>query len=163
VVADAQTKGRGRSGKKWESPKGGLWFSILLRPEIPPNRVPLLQFLAANATRQALENETDVHVQLKWPNDLVTNRGKLGGILIESKTMGERVSFVVTGIGLNVGQREAQLPAGAISLLLETGVQYGRRTLLKAIVNQTLSRYEDIDDPSSIMNEWWCNCHPPAP
>jgi BirA family transcriptional regulator, biotin operon repressor / biotin---[acetyl-CoA-carboxylase] ligase len=158
VVADIQTKGKGRSGKRWESPKGGLWFSILLKPDISSARVPMLQFLAANATRQALEDETDVHVQLKWPNDLVVETGKLGGILIESKTLRERVSFAVVGIGLNVNQRKTQLPMGATSLLLSTGIRFNQRRLLRRIVDQIISSYDDIDEPSSIIEEWWHNC-----
>ena len=158
VVADVQTKGKGRSGKRWESPKGGLWCSILLRPDISSARVPLLQFLAANGTRQAIEDETDVHVRLKWPNDLALETGKLGGILVESKTIRERLLFAVVGIGLNVSQRKAQLPFGATSLLLSTGVHFDRRRLLKAIVDQMMSRYNDIDEPSSIIEEWWHNC-----
>jgi BirA family biotin operon repressor/biotin-[acetyl-CoA-carboxylase] ligase len=158
VVADVQTRGKGRSGKRWESPKGGLWFSVLLRPDIPSFRVPLLQFLAANATRQALQDETDVHVQLKWPNDLVLESGKLGGILVESKTLAERVSFAVIGIGLNVNQRRTQLPAGAVSLLLATGVRFDARRLMRAIIDQFRTREEDIEEPSTVLEEWWRNC-----
>jgi len=86
VVADVQTKGRGRGRNKWESPKGGLWFSIVLKPKVSSPRLPLLQFLAAIATRQALENETGLSVRLKWPNDIVLRNAKLGGILVEFKT-----------------------------------------------------------------------------
>jgi BirA family transcriptional regulator, biotin operon repressor / biotin---[acetyl-CoA-carboxylase] ligase len=120
--------------------------------------VPLLQFLAANATRQAIVEETDVHVQLKWPNDLALETGKLGGILIESKTLRERLSFAVIGIGLNVSQQETQLPIGATSLLLSTGVRFDRGKMMKAIVDRIRSRYDDIDEPSAIVEEWWHNC-----
>jgi BirA family transcriptional regulator, biotin operon repressor / biotin---[acetyl-CoA-carboxylase] ligase len=95
---------------------------------------------------------------LKWPNDLALETGKLGGILVESKTMRERLLFAVVGIGLNVSQRRAQLPIGATSLLLSTGVHFNRRRLLKAIVEQFISRYDDIDEPSSVIEEWWNNC-----
>jgi BirA family transcriptional regulator, biotin operon repressor / biotin---[acetyl-CoA-carboxylase] ligase len=105
-----------------------------------------------------LEDETDVHVQLKWPNDLVLQSGKLGGILIESKTLRERVSFAVIGIGLNVNQRKAQLPIGATSLMLSTGIRFDQRRLLRSTVDQLMSRYDEVDEPSSIMEEWWHNC-----
>src|SRR5437867_11905084 len=107
-----------------------------------------------NATRQALEDETDVHVRLKWPNDLVIESGKLGGILIESKTIGDRASFVVVGIGLNVNLRKTQLPTGAVSLFATTGTKYDLRRLLKTIADQTMSKYDEIDKPSSILEEW---------
>ena len=158
VVADVQTKGRGRGRKKWESPKGGLWFSVLLRPKVPSPKLPLLQFLAAIATRQALENETGVSVKLKWPNDLVLGITKLGGILIESKTIGESVLFVILGIGLNVNQGKADLPPGAASFRLASRKQYDLRLLLIAILEQIRSSYSDLDNPSKIMEEWWRNC-----
>jgi len=162
VVADFQTKGRGRGRNKWESPKGGLWFSILLRPEVPTPKLPLLQFLAAVATRQALENETGLSVKLKWPNDLVLGHEKLGGILIESKTLGNTVSFAILGIGLNINQLKAQLPPGAISLRLVSGKQQDLRLLLRAILEQIISSYDDFNS-SKIMEEWWRNCvHRPS-
>src|SRR5713101_1484234 len=158
VVADVQTRGRGRGRKTWESPKGGLWFSILLRPTIPTLRLPLLQFLAAIATRQALENETGASVKVKWPNDLVLGNAKLGGILVESKTLADRISFAILGIGLNINQSKAQLPSEAVSLRLVSGKQHDLRLLLRAILDQMRSSYDDLDNPSKIMEEWWRNC-----
>ena len=158
VVADVQTKGRGRGRKKWESPKGGLWFSILLRPNVPSAKLPLLQFLAAIATRKALENETGLSVKLKWPNDLVLGSAKLGGILIESKTLGDSVSFAILGIGVNINQSKSQLPPGAVSLRLVSRKQHDLRTLMRAILDQIRSSSDDLDNASRIMEEWWHNC-----
>jgi len=158
VVANVQTKGRGRGRKKWESLKGGLWFSILLRPKSPTAKLPLLQFLAAVAARQALENETGLHVKLKWPNDLVLGTAKLGGILIESKTLGDTTSFAILGIGLNINQSKAQLPPGAVSLRLVSKKQNDLRALLRVILDQIKSSFDDFDNPSKIMEEWWRNC-----
>ena len=158
VVADVQTKGKGRGGKKWESPKGGLWFSIVLRPDISGPRLPLLQFLAAIATRQALENETGIRVKLKWPNDLVLGNTKLGGILIESKTLGDSVSFAILGIGLNINEGKEQLPPGAISLRVASGKQHNLRVLMRAILDQIRSSFDDLDHPSKIIDEWWSDC-----
>ncbi len=158
VVADVQTKGRGRGRKKWESPKGGLWFSIILRPKVGTPRLPLLQFLAAVATRQALEQESGLGVKLKWPNDLVIGNSKLGGILIESKTQGDRVRFAILGIGLNINQDKSQLPPGAISLRLLSGKKHDLRLILRTILDQIRSTYNDLDNPSKIMKDWWHNC-----
>jgi BirA family biotin operon repressor/biotin-[acetyl-CoA-carboxylase] ligase len=158
VVADAQTKGRGRGGNKWESPNGGLWFSIILRPDAPSPIFPLLQFLAANATRQALEEQTGLSLKLKWPNDLLLGNAKLGGILIESKSLRDRVSFAILGIGLNINQRKSQLPSGATSLHLISGKRYDLRLILRAVLNQLKSGYDDMEHPSKIMEEWWRNC-----
>src|SRR3989442_10221590 len=158
LVADVKTGGRGRGQKKWESPKGGLWVSIILRPKVPSPRLPLLQFLAAIATQQALENETGLSVLLKWPNDLVLANAKLGGILVESKTIGESVTFAILGIGLNINQSKAQLPPRATSLRLVSGNQSDPRLLLRAILDQIRSSYDDFDNPSKIMEDWWRNC-----
>lgn len=158
VVADVQTKGRGRGSKRWNSPKGGLWFSVLLRDRIPIQRLALLQFLAAIATRRALENETWSGIKLKWPNDLVLGNAKLGGILVESKTLGDSVSFAILGIGLNINQSKAQLPPGAVSLRIVSRKQHNMTTILKAILEQIRSSLDDLNHPSRIMDEWWRNC-----
>jgi BirA family biotin operon repressor/biotin-[acetyl-CoA-carboxylase] ligase len=163
VVADVQTKGRGSGQNKWESPNGGLWFSILLRPKIPTPKLPLLQFLAVVATRQALENETGLSARLKWPNDLVLGHEKLGGILIESKTLGNTISFAILGIGLNINQLKAQLPPGAVSLRVVSGKQQDLRLILRAILEEIRSSYDDLNNSSKIMEEWWRNCvHRPS-
>jgi len=95
---------------------------------------------------------------LKWPNDLVLGNAKLGGILVESKTQGEKVSFAILGIGLNVNQGKAQLPPGAISMRLVSGKQHELRALLRAILDQIRSSFDELDHPSKIMHEWWSNC-----
>jgi BirA family transcriptional regulator, biotin operon repressor / biotin---[acetyl-CoA-carboxylase] ligase len=159
-VADRQTEGRGRSGNKWESPKGGLWFSILLRPNVVSSKLPLLQFLIANSTRQALEDETGLPVKLKWPNDIFLNGQKLGGILIESKTQGDRISFVVVGIGLNINLSQNRIPSDATSLLDQTGIRYDGSHILNATVDQSKSRYKDLNEPgpARILEDWWLHC-----
>ena len=118
----------------------------------------MLQFLAAIATQQALENETGLSVRLKWPNDLVLANAKLGGILVESKTIGESVAFAILGIGLNINQGKAQLPPRAISLRLVSRKQYDLGLLLRAILDKIRSSYDDLDNPSKIMEDWWRNC-----
>ncbi len=158
AVSEVQTRGRGASGRKWESPIGGLWCSIILRPAMPASGISTLQFLAANATRQAVEATTGLKAGLKWPNDLVLETGKLGGILVEAKTLGDMVSFVIVGIGLNVNQRRERLPSGATSLRVVSGSEYNLRELLGSILEEIRSRYEDLNEPERIMREWWHNC-----
>ena len=158
VIADVQTRGRGRGRNKWKSPKGGLWFSIILRPKLPGPRLPLLQFLVAIAMRTALEDATGLRVKLKWPNDLVIGKEKLGGILIESKTLGAQVSFAILGVGLNVNQGRAQLPFGATSLQVASGKQHNIRLLLRAVLRQIRSSFDLLDQPSKLIDDWWRNC-----
>ena len=158
ATAAIQTKGRGRRGNRWESPKGGLWFSILLRPGISPDKTPLLQFLAGIAAREALQNATGLRIMLKWPNDLVTENGKLGGILVESKIQADRLVFAVVGAGINVNLRRSQLPIGATSIQLATGRRYDLHDLLNMIIRRMKSKIRMLDDPKSIMKEWWDHC-----
>ncbi|HYY92468.1 MAG TPA: biotin--[acetyl-CoA-carboxylase] ligase [Candidatus Dormibacteraeota bacterium] len=158
VLAEEQTKGRGRRGKKWESPRGGLWFSIIVRPPGSASKLPILQFMAANAARAAIQDTTKVHVRLKWPNDLVTDDGKLGGILVESKTIGERIEFGIIGIGINTNQKDTSLPPGAVSLLSESGRRHERLRVMRAIVTQIRLRFPSLNTPSKIMSEWWTSC-----
>src|SRR5438093_11648101 len=95
-----------------------------------------------------------MHCRLKECNDWLIESGKRGGILIESKTIGDRASFVVVGIGLNVNLRKTQLQTGAVSLFATTGTKYDLRRLLKTIADQTMSKYNEIAQPPSILNEW---------
>ncbi len=158
VVAEVQTGGRGRAGKKWESRKGGLWFSVILRPRIPPSKVSLLQFLTSNATRRALKEKTGVRAWTKWPNDLVLETGKLAGLLVESKSKGDSVSFVVVGIGLNVNQGRGELPAGATSVYMTSHQKHNPEELMNGIIENMQSDYGNLSTPEKILEEWWGNC-----
>src|SRR5213594_566422 len=141
VTAEIQSRGRGRAGKDWMSPKGGLWFSVILRPKIQTGRLGLLQFLVSNSIRRALEKETSVRLGVKWPNDLVHESGKLGGLLVESKSVGDKASHVIVGVGLNVNLRREQLPAGATSTYMVSGRKHDLEKLLAAIVTDMKSEY----------------------
>jgi BirA family transcriptional regulator, biotin operon repressor / biotin---[acetyl-CoA-carboxylase] ligase len=158
VVAEVQTGGRGRAGKKWESRKGGLWFSVILRPRIPPGKVSLLQFLASNATRRALSEETGVRACTKWPNDLVVRTGKLAGILVESQSKGDSVSFVVVGIGINVNQESGELPAGATSVYAANHHKSSLEALMNGIIENMKLEFRELDNPGKILDEWWTSC-----
>ena len=117
LVAEAQTAGRGRMGRRWTSPpRAGLTFSVLLRPYgVPAAMLGWIALLTGTAVAAALPTVAAVQPRLKWPNDVLAGRAKLGGILAERSG-----SAVVVGIGLNVTQRVAELPEGATSLRLET-------------------------------------------
>jgi BirA family biotin operon repressor/biotin-[acetyl-CoA-carboxylase] ligase len=132
-VADEQLAGRGRGNHGWHSAAGeGLYVSVLLRPPIPPARLPLLPFAAGLAAADAIRATTGLTVDLRWPNDLLIGPRKTGGILVEGKVEGKAegkaessaVAYAVVGIGINVHQRgfPADLATPATSLDLEAGV-----------------------------------------
>ena len=137
VVSDHQTRGRGRMQRSWlDEPGSNLLFSLLFRPEIPPARVPQLSLLAAVACAEALGAVTGLAIRIRWPNDLMANGRKVAGILAEAATAGDRVAYVLLGIGINVNQKEfpADLAARATSLTLELDRPLDRETLLEALL-----------------------------
>jgi len=109
IIAQEQTKGKGRKGRSWYSPKKmGLYASVILRP--PKSEVSLIPLLAGLAVREAILETIGVEVRLKWPNDLTWEGQKLGGILCESGFLGNRLSFVILGIGLNIKHNLEDFP-----------------------------------------------------
>jgi BirA family biotin operon repressor/biotin-[acetyl-CoA-carboxylase] ligase len=112
VVATAhQTVGRGRRGRSWTSAPGkALLFSVVLRPDTSPERVPVLSLLAADAMAAACTEVAGVHVRCKWPNDLVVGERKVAGILPEASVTEMKVRHVCVGIGVNVAMGESDFP-----------------------------------------------------
>jgi BirA family biotin operon repressor/biotin-[acetyl-CoA-carboxylase] ligase len=109
VVAEQQTAGRGRRGRTWESPAGkNLYASLVLRPELPPQRAPELTLLAAVAVAETLRGE-GVQASIKWPNDVLAADRKIAGILTELSAEADRVHFVVLGIGVNLNAAREDL------------------------------------------------------
>ncbi len=158
VVSEVQTQGRGRSGKKWQSRKGGLWFSVILRPRISPGNVSMLQFFASNATRKAIVEETGLETETKWPNDVIFETRKIAGILVESKSQGTQLSFIIVGIGLNVNQRKSTLPVGATSIYATSRERHNVELLMTRIVETMKSDYALLETPDEILNQWWTAC-----
>lgn len=141
AVADFQTGGRGRTGRPWIAPRGtALLASVLLHP--PADRhLPELSLVAALATAEAVEVETNLAAQVKWPNDVMVNRRKVAGILCE---LSEGV--VVVGIGVNVNQSRDDLPPDArtppASLRTLTGTTYDRAALLASLLVRLERMYD---------------------
>jgi BirA family transcriptional regulator, biotin operon repressor / biotin---[acetyl-CoA-carboxylase] ligase len=117
--AETQTRGRGRRGSEWIStPGAGLWFSLLLRPDLPAELAPGLALCAGLAVREAVAARVAANVAVKWPNDVWANGRKLAGILVESQVSGAKLSSVVVGIGINVTQTAFPEPLSSIATSL---------------------------------------------
>lgn len=101
VISETQTLGRGRLGREWASPEGGVWFSIILRPKVDPRDSSKLTFVAAVAVAKAIREMFDLEAEIKWPNDILIGGKKVCGILTETRIKGEMVDFVVVGVGIN--------------------------------------------------------------
>ncbi|MEW6776847.1 MAG: biotin--[acetyl-CoA-carboxylase] ligase, partial [Bdellovibrionota bacterium] len=135
VIAEQQTKGRGRLGRSWASPPGtGLYFSLVLRPKIELHRAPQLTLLAATAVASAIERTANLSPQIKWPNDLLLDGKKFCGILTELSGDPDRVRHVILGIGVNVGTKKfpKEIAPLATSLRLALGKEPPPRALLLA-------------------------------
>jgi len=161
VVAESQTAGKGRLGRRWESPFGvNLYCSIILRPPLSPVRASQLTFLSAVAVCRAIDTFTRLKPQLKWPNDILINGSKVAGLLNELNAEMDTVHFVILGIGVNINMRREQFPEGlrhpASSLLIEGGVPVDRSGFARAV----LSALDDLYDIylhqgfSPVKNEW---------
>lgn len=153
VVSDFQAAGRGRRGRSWVTPPGeALAFSLLLRPECPPERVSILTLVAALAVSRALDEAAGIRTQIKWPNDIVYDRKKLCGILTEMSTELEQIHYVVVGIGINVHVKEfpQELAEKATSLLLATGKRYDRSRILGLVMKYFEEYYEQFMSSQSM-------------
>ena len=145
VAATRQTRGRGRLGRVWESsPGGGLYVSLLLRPDLTPAQAGQLTVLASVAAADAVETVSGLRPRIKWPNDLFLDGRKLGGLLLETETTADRLAFAVVGIGINVRQAESDfspaVQALATSLFLATGQLFRRADLLIALLHAFTQR-----------------------
>ena len=160
IVANAQTKGRGRIGRSWASPPGsGLYLSIILRPDCPPNRFPRLTLTAGVAVASAIQ-QTGIKPQLKWPNDILIADRKVGGILAEAVFDRRRIDFAILGIGINVNTECDELPVSvrslATSLRLSLGKPLSRIDLLQTLLHLLEPWYESFcaGNFETILDAW---------
>ena len=143
VLAEEQTAGRGRAGRKWLSEKSaGIHCTVLLRPQISPAYAPLLTLVAGLAARDAAAEELDALPDIRWPNDLLAHGKKFAGILTEMHAEPDRMHYAVVGIGINVNQTKMPDDLGQIatSLRMETGKVHSRLDVLVRLLRH-LDRY----------------------
>ncbi|HEY5043590.1 MAG TPA: biotin--[acetyl-CoA-carboxylase] ligase [Verrucomicrobiae bacterium] len=165
VFAESQTKGRGRLGRKWMSPiRKGLWFSVLLRPDLRPQETTQLTVASAAALRRAIKSVTGLSADIKWPNDLLIGGKKVVGILTEMSAELDRVRHVILGIGVDVNQSVTEFPAElrktATSLKIETGGEISRAELAVEILRELDLDYARICGGKfpQLADEWESGC-----
>jgi len=145
VVAETQTCGRGRLDREWVSPKGGLWFSIIFRPELKPAEAFGLVFVSGLAVAEVLCDLYDLKAETKWPNDVLVNERKVCGILTELNTTGERINYVIVGVGVNANFDVAKVfpeEMRKVATSLENGL--GRKVSLEELFKALLEKLENI-------------------
>lgn len=165
VFAESQSKGRGRLGRKWISPPTkGLWFSILLRPDLRPQAATQLTVAAATALARAIRLQTNLSPEIKWPNDILIRGKKVAGILTELSAELDHVKYLILGIGVDVNLNASEFPAEfrklATSLKIEAGRVINRAELAAAILEQLDVDYARIcaGQFESVADEWEERC-----
>jgi len=152
-VADEQTAGRGRRGRVWESPKGAnIYFTILLRPEIDPNKASMLTLVMAHSVANAIGRLTGMTPGIKWPNDILLDGRKVCGILTEMSAEKDYMHYVVCGVGINVQKQDfpedLRIKAGTIEEITKNSVS--KAHLLQLIMEEFEKDYESFIEAESL-------------
>jgi BirA family transcriptional regulator, biotin operon repressor / biotin---[acetyl-CoA-carboxylase] ligase len=165
VFAESQTRGRGRLGRRWHSPPGkGLWFTVLLRPDMRPSAATRFVIAAAVALCRALRETAGVQPEIKWPNDVLIRGRKVAGILIEMNAELDHINYLLLGIGVGVNLEARDYPAElkplATSLRIETRALVNRASLAVAILRELDQVYLAIRGGhfTALTEEWYRQC-----
>lgn len=153
VVADIQGKGRGRLQRQWSSTKGGLYFTIIIRPEVPMMQASLFNLAAAVDMARVLRDTLGVAASVKWPNDILVDDKKVCGILSQLDSEGGNINSMAIGIGLNVNN----VPPADVPTATSIATALGRPVARKEILAGFLSRFEqrvDQFDAARLISEW---------
>jgi BirA family biotin operon repressor/biotin-[acetyl-CoA-carboxylase] ligase len=164
VIAERQTGGRGRLKRSWHSEAGGLYFTLILRPEIPLAESHRLNFLASFILAQTLSDLFAVDARVKWPNDILIDGKKLSGMLSELESEAEMVSFLNISIGINVNNDPTQVEPNATSLRRLLGKEVSRRLLLASFLDAFEDKYRTVslDQVIPEWKKWSCTLHRPV-
>lgn len=164
IIAKKQTSGKGRANRKWYSPEGGIWLSIIIRPEFDISMITLFPIASATALCKAMEKSLDVKPELKWPNDITINGKKVAGILVDASLESNKIENIVLGIGINfdinVAEIEKKLENTPNFYGIATLKNYQKDTSVVTFVQIFLKELEEIVDllnkgqVRKIINEW---------
>jgi BirA family transcriptional regulator, biotin operon repressor / biotin---[acetyl-CoA-carboxylase] ligase len=160
VVAEIQNRGKGRRGKTWISPPGGVWMSIILRPDIAPSKAPQLTLVTGVAVAETLKEELKLDVGIKWPNDILIGNKKVCGILTEVNASINNVNYVIVGIGIDMNVEIPLFPPNlqkdATSLKNELDTEINGAMLVQKFLLKFEDLYNEFNDGKfpEILSEW---------
>jgi BirA family transcriptional regulator, biotin operon repressor / biotin---[acetyl-CoA-carboxylase] ligase len=161
VVAEAQTRGRGRLSRRWESPPfANLYLSVILRPHLPPRQAPQITLAAAVSLAETVSSFLPNPPTIKWPNDILFDGRKLAGILTEAACDTARIAYVILGIGLNVNYRRDAMPEElrerATSLAEATGENVSRESVFARLIHDMDRCYGELEEAGfeSLRPRW---------
>ncbi len=153
ILAGRQTKGRGRLKRRWLSDDGGLYFTIVLRPEIPVQWSFRVNFLASLTLARVIREMLRIDAMVKWPNDILVDDRKISGMLSELEAEVDRVFFISIGIGINVNNDPSEAEPGASSLKKISGREISRKDLLRRFLEAFSDRMRN-SDLENVISEW---------
>lgn len=155
VVAESQTKGRGRFARSWLSSPGNLYVSTVLYP--PIEALPFMSIMAGVAVARAIEKSTNLKATVKWPNDIIVNGKKVGGVLTECVVQGNEVSYLIIGIGVNIALDKSVfqgLLEGGTSLNIQLGAEVDRCSLTRRLIHDLDYMYSELVKGNPPISEW---------
>jgi len=164
VIAEKQTSGRGRLDRKWTSPKGGIWFSLIIHPKFDISSSTLIPILSAVALSKSIKKILGVETEVKWPNDIILNGKKVAGILVDASVQANNIEYLILGIGINFDIDTKKLE----KRLSKTPNFYGvnslrgnnNKTPPKILLKEFLFQFEknlsslDKGEKAKIVKEW---------
>jgi len=160
IIAERQSAGKGRLGREWFSPEGGIWLSVILYPQLSPSYISRITLMTAVAAVKAIKICTQIKSQIKWPNDILINEKKVCGILTEISAELDIINWVVVGIGINANIDHRDFPEdiqeNTISLKEASGKEISRVKLAQTFLQEFEKYYDKLKriEFSSILKEW---------
>lgn len=160
VIANEQKSGRGRLERPFESNSGGIWMSVILRPQMAPHQAAQITLFTSVVIAEALSELTGLTIKVKWPNDLYLNDKKLCGILTEMNGELDSINYLIIGIGINVNQKENQfsnhLREKATSINIASNATWNRAEIVQKILTALEVNYEQyMNKGFSTYKEKW--------
>jgi len=165
IIAERQSAGKGRLGREWFSPAGGIWFSIILYPQLSPFYISRITLMTAVAAVKAIKICTQIKSQIKWPNDILINEKKVCGILTEMSAELDIINWVVVGIGVNVNIKQQEFPEDIREKTTSLKEVLGKKVLRVKLVRVFLQEFEKYYEIlkrrefSFILKEWKLYSH----
>ena len=159
LISEIQTKARGRSGKKWEAPDGGIWMSLILRPQVPPAKIGLITLATGVAIAKSIRS-LGLDAKIKWPNDVLIHGDKISGVLTEVNATFNEIDWVVVGIGIdsniNLEDFSEDVRAGTTTLTEELPAEIDENELIAIFLNEFEKVYQLYKDGEieAILKDW---------
>jgi BirA family biotin operon repressor/biotin-[acetyl-CoA-carboxylase] ligase len=158
IIALSQTAGRGRAGRQWFSPRAeGLYLSVVLRPDSHTQQISLITLLSSIAVAESLRNHYDVPALIKWPNDILVNKKKISGSLVETASCGDTLKYAVLGVGVNLSQHEfpPEMQGTATSLWMEKNISVTVGQYLPHLLERLNYWYPSgLSDSKKLTSRW---------